>query len=171
MKATLPLTLDELRVIGRWAADCAERVLPLFEAKAPTDTRPRHAIEGIREFSRGEKRTKGLRSLALAAHAAAREVNDESAAAAARAAGIAAAVAYMHPIADAEQTKHLLGAGVYAALARECVAKGAGEEIRWAIEHAAPVVGEVLRRYPVRRATRSRLDQLYAELDWALRKG
>jgi len=52
------MTLSEAdrRLVGPWAADCAERVLPLFEAKAPSDTRPRQAIEGIRAFAAGEKR-------------------------------------------------------------------------------------------------------------------
>lgn len=35
---TITLTEDDLRLIGFWAADCAERVLPLFAAKL---TRPR----------------------------------------------------------------------------------------------------------------------------------
>jgi hypothetical protein len=170
---SIVVTDDERRAIGRWAADCAERVLPLFETKAPSDKRPGEALEGIREFARGGKRTARLRSLALAAHAAAREVGDPSAAAAARAAGVAAAVAYMHALADADQTKHLLGAAVYAARARELAegrdSSGAEEEIRWALEHASPIVREVLRRYPVRIASRSRLDALYTQLDTGLR--
>jgi hypothetical protein len=38
----------------------------LFESKAPSDTRPRKAIEGIRAFALGGKRTGQLRSLAWA---------------------------------------------------------------------------------------------------------
>ena len=67
------LSLESLRVIGGWAADCAERVVSVYETRAHADTRPRAAIEGIREFAAGGKRTARLRSLALAAHAAARE--------------------------------------------------------------------------------------------------
>ena len=67
------LSLESLRVIGGWAADCAERVVSVYETRADADTRPRAAIEGIREFAAGGKRTARLRSLALAAHAAARE--------------------------------------------------------------------------------------------------
>ena len=37
-----------------FAADCAERVLPIFEKKHPDDTRPREAIEAARQFARGE---------------------------------------------------------------------------------------------------------------------
>jgi ABC-type molybdenum transport system ATPase subunit/photorepair protein PhrA len=45
-----PLTLseDDRRVLGVWAADCAERTLSLFEAQAPSDTRPRDAIDAGR---------------------------------------------------------------------------------------------------------------------------
>jgi hypothetical protein len=37
-----------------WAADCAERVLPLFEEQYPDDDRPRRAIEAARAWARGE---------------------------------------------------------------------------------------------------------------------
>src|SRR5262245_61523641 len=102
---TMMLNQYDLRLVGFWAGDCAERVLALFEAKAPADTRPREAIAGIRAFARGEKRTARLRSLALAASAAAREVGDPVAAAAARAAGLAASSAYMHPLPTLDQAK------------------------------------------------------------------
>ena len=114
----MKLSLDDLRVVGDWTADCAGRVLPLFEAKAPADTRPREAIEGIRVFARGERRTARLRTLALAALAAAREVDDPVATAAARAAGLAASSAYMHPLATLDQAKHALAPAVYAARPR-----------------------------------------------------
>ena len=70
------LSLESLRAIGGWAADCAERALSVYETRAASDTRPRAAIEGIRVFAGGGKRTAQLRSLALEAHAAAREVGD-----------------------------------------------------------------------------------------------
>jgi len=60
------LSLDTLRSLGGWAADCAERALPLFEQHAPADFRPRAAIEGIRAFAAGGRRTAQLRTLALA---------------------------------------------------------------------------------------------------------
>src|SRR5690349_21174672 len=137
---------QDRRLIGLWAADCAERALPVFEAKAPSDTRPREAIEGIRVFAHGGKRTARLRSLAWAAYAAAREVGDPAATAAARAAGLAAATAYTHTLVTPHQTKHILGPAVYGALARELAEVGGpsvgDEEIRWAIEHASPEVRE-----------------------------
>lgn len=165
---------DDRRLVGVWAADCAERVLPLFEAKAPADTRPRQAIEGFRAFARGEKRKGQLRPLVWAAYAAAREVGDPVAAAAARAAGLAAATAYMHSRVTPDQAKHALGPAMYGARARELAAgddPGAGEEeIRWAVESASPAVREVVRRMPVRSPGRSRQDALYHRLDAGLRR-
>jgi hypothetical protein len=168
------LSEEDRRLVGFWVADCAERVLTLFEAKAPSDTRPREAIEGIRAFARGGKRIARLRSLAWAAYAAAREVGDPVATAAARAAGLAAAFAYIHARVTLHQAKHALGPAVYAARARELAAADdpsvGDEEIRWAIEHASPAVLEVMRRMPVRGHGRSRLDALHYQLDAGLRR-
>ncbi|MFJ2781435.1 MULTISPECIES: putative immunity protein [unclassified Kitasatospora] len=165
---------EDRRLLGLWAADCAERVLPLFEAKAPSDTRPREAIEGIRFFARDGKRTARLRSLAFAALVAAREVGDPAATAAARAAGYAAATPYIHPLATPHQAKHALGPAMYVARARELAAGddvGAGdEEIRWAIEHAPSAVRGIVRQMPVFSPGRSRLEALRHQLDAALRR-
>jgi hypothetical protein len=167
----MTLSDEERRLIGRWAADCAERVLPLFEAKAPSDTRPRLAIEAVRAFARG-KRTGQLRALAWAA---AREVGDPVATAAARAACYAAATAYMHALATSHQVKHPLGPAVYQSQARELAAGGdrdvGDEEIWWAIEHAPPGAREVVRRMPVvGKPGRGRLGALLHQLDAALRR-
>ena len=170
----ITLTEEDRRLVGVWAADCAERVLPLFEAKAPSDTRPREAIEGIRAFARGGKRTAQLRSHAWAAYAAAREVGDPVAAAAARAAGLAAATAYMHARVTLDQAKHALGPAAYGARARELAADDdpsvGDEEIQWAIEYASPTVREVMRRMPVRGLGRGRLDALLYQLDAGFRR-
>lgn len=165
---------DDRRLLGRWAADCAEHVLPIFEARAPADQRPRHAIEGIRAYVSGEKRTARLRSLVWAAYAAAREVGNPAAAAAARAAGVAAGVAYMHDAATPGQEKHALGPAMYAALARELAADGdptaADAEIRWAIENASPDVRALVRRLPARKRGHSRQDALFHLIDASLRR-
>ena len=42
------------RTARLFAADCAEHVLPLFEAALPGDARPRTAIETARRFANGE---------------------------------------------------------------------------------------------------------------------
>ena len=167
------LTLESLRVIGSWTADCAERALSVFETRAGSDSRPRAAIEGIREFAGGGKRAARLRSLAVEANAAAREVGDPAAAAAARAAGFAAASAYTHPLADVHQTKHIVGPAAYAALALELYHAGdpniGDGEVRWAIEHVTSEVREVLLQMPARQAGKTRLETLLYELDAGIR--
>ena len=167
------LSLESLRAIGGWAADCAERALAVYETHADSDTRPRAAIEGIRGFAGGGRRTAQLRSLALQAHAAAREVGSPAAAAAAHAAGAAAASAYTHPLADIHQTKHIVGSAAYAALALELDQQGdptiGDGEVRWAIEHAPAEVREVLLQMPARQIGKSRLDTLLYQLDAGIR--
>ena len=167
------LSLDSLRAIGGWAADCADRALSVYETHPDSDSRPRAAIEGIREFAGGGKRTARLRSLAVEANAAAREVGDPAAAAAARAAGHAAASAYTHPLADVHQTKHIVGPAAYAALALELDHAGdpsvGDAEVRWAIEHAPSEVREVLLQMPARQAGKTRLETLLYELDARIR--
>ena len=170
-----PLSLESLRAIGAWAADCAERALPLFESRAGSDVRPRAAIMGIRVFAGGGRRTARLRSLATGANAAAREVHDPGAAAAARAAGLAAASAYTHPLVDVHQTKHIVGPAAYAALALELAGGGDQElgraEIRWALAHAPVEAREVLMQMPARVVGSSRIDALLHALDAGMRAG
>ena len=91
-----PQTLSEAdrRIVAVWAADCAERVLRLFEAEAPGDSRPRDAIARLRAFARGELGV-GEARRRFVAHAAAREVSAPAAVAAARAAGQAASIPHM----------------------------------------------------------------------------
>ncbi len=166
MQPKLTLGEEDRRLVGLWVADCAERVLALFEAEAPSDTRPREAIEGIRAFALGGKRTGQLRSLAWEAHAAAREVGDPVATAAACAAAYAAATPH--------QAKHALGPAIYQAQARELAAGDdpsvGDEEILWAIEHTSPAVCGVVRRMPVGSPGRSQLGALPHQLDAGLRR-
>lgn len=164
---------EDRKQIGLWAADCAERVLPLFEAKAPADTRPRQAIESFRAFARGQMRKGELRAALGAAYAAAREVGDSCAAAAARAAGLVAGTPYMHARITLDQAKHVLGPAMYAARARDLAAgndpRAGDEEIRWAIAHAPAAVRDALRRMPERSPGGSRLDTLLYQLDAGFR--
>jgi hypothetical protein len=139
----LTLSEDDRRVLAEWAADCAERTLSLFEARAPNDTRPREAIQGVRAFARGEMRIGQVRALSAAAHAAAREVSDPAAVAAARAAGHAAAVAHM-----AAHARGVVYAAKAAGLAAPHDANAAANEVQWQKNHASPTVRQVLRRLP-----------------------
>jgi Imm-5 like putative immunity protein len=167
------LSLESLRALGSWAADCAERALSVYENYANSDSRPRAAIEGIRVFAGGGKRTAQLRSLALSAYSAAREVDDHAAAAAARAAGLAASSAYTHPLADVQQTKHIVGPAAYAALALE-LNQGSDHsigdnEVIWAIEHVTPEVRAILLQMPAREIGRTRLENLMYKIDVSIR--
>ena len=112
-----PQTLSEAdrRIVAAWAAGCAERVLGLFEAEAPGDSRPRDAIARLRAFARGELGVAEARRR-FVAHPAAREVSAPAAAAAARAAGQAASIPHMGA--------HALGAAAYAAKAAGLLASG-----------------------------------------------
>lgn len=168
------LSMESLRAVGGWTADCAERAVPVYETHADSDARPRAAIQGIRVFAAGGKRTAELRSLAFSAFSAAREANDPAAAAAARAAGLAAASAHTHPLADVQQTKHIVGPAAYAALALELDHAGdpniGDREVRWAIEHVTSKVRQVLLQMPARQMGNSRLDKILYELDAGIRR-
>ncbi|MCA9975544.1 MAG: hypothetical protein KC413_07330 [Anaerolineales bacterium] len=167
------LSLDSLRSLGSWAADCAERALSIYENYAASDRRPRAAIEGIRIFAGGGKRAAQLRTLALAAYAAARDAGDPAAAAAARAAGLAASSAYTHPLADVQQTKHIVGPAAYAALALELNEGGdhsiGDNEVIWAVEHVTSEVREILLQMPAREIGKTRLENIMYEIDANIR--
>ena len=122
------LTDDDHHRLAVWAADCAEHVLPLFEAARPGDDRPRHAISLGRAWARGEVTWQVAREAAGHAHGAARDLRG-AARHTAYAAGQAAAVGHV--------AAHELGAAAYAIRAvQAAAAKGEGEdagraECRW----------------------------------------
>ena len=92
---------------------------------------------------------------------------------AARAAMCAASAAYSHPLADAHQVKHILGAAAHAARAVELIAGDdrdvGAEHIEHAFRRAIPVVVEVLKRYPAAPPGGGRVGELLRDLDDALR--
>ena len=114
------LTDSDHRHLALWAAVCAEHVLHLFESVQPSDPRPRHAIEQIRAWTRGE--IKMLESRAAGGHAmgAARSLRG-AARHAAYAAGQAAAVAHV--------AAHELGAAAYAIKAARAATPDREEEV------------------------------------------
>ncbi len=63
------LPWDE-RVMRRFAADCAERALPVYEAECPGDDRPRRAVEVARRHAEGAASGDELAAAADAARAA-----------------------------------------------------------------------------------------------------
>ncbi len=167
------LTLDELRVVARFAMESALMTLHVFEAVRPEDHRPRAAIEAARAFVDGGARTNLQRTTAIDAHRAAKEVADEAAQHAARAAGDAAAAAYLHPLAKATQVGHVLGAAAHAARAVELIAGDDPEAgaafIEQARLRATPVLIDVLTRYPLAPSGTGRSGLLMKSLDSSLR--
>jgi hypothetical protein len=162
------LTVDELRIVARYAARSAQDVLPVFEDAVPDDPRPRAALDAAWEFVNGARRTKLQRVTSLDAHRAAKEAPAEAARLAARASGDAAAAAYLHPIAKATQVGHILRAAACAARIAELDAGGdpavGMELIERARARATPALVDVLRRYPPAASGRGRLSHATAQV-------
>lgn len=145
-RALSPQTLTEIdrRLVAAWAADCAERVLPVFETDVLADDRVRDAIERARAFARGELTAAGQIKRRFVAGRAARVAKQPAAAAAARSAAQAAGVAHMGA--------HALGAAAYAvkAVTLSTPDGGAGsKEIRWQLGRLSSEQAEALQRLPL----------------------
>jgi hypothetical protein len=169
----IELSMDDLREVARYAAGCAQRALATFEDVHPDDDRPRLAIDAAQAFANGGSRSAQQRTAAIAANRAGRDARTPAAAEAARAAGAASASAYLHPLANATQVRHILGAAAYAAHAAELAARGdpavGAEWIERARRRATPALTAVLRRYPNAPDGGTRVAQLLRALDGALR--
>ncbi|TBT95222.1 putative immunity protein [Propioniciclava tarda] len=144
MSSQQTLSLSDRRVLSAWAADCAEHVLPLFEAEAPVDARPRTAIAAARAFARG---TIGAAEMILQRGGGKGPRPDVTAAAAAagRAAGQALATAHMGA--------HALGAAGYACHAALLAAgddamQAWSLEMTWQLAQMSLEVRAALRRLP-----------------------
>src|SRR5919199_2080658 len=140
MRSPQTLSEAERRHVAAWAAECAERVLALFEADAPADDRPRAAIARTRAFARGELNIAEEIRRRFVGGVPADEVTAPAAAAAARAAGQAVAVCHMGA--------HALGAAAYAVKAASLAAPDRPEvvedEIRWQLDHMTAEVRTAL---------------------------
>lgn len=142
---TSPQALSDAhrRLVALWAADCAERVLGLFEAEAPDDDRPRALIARARAFARGELSAAEEIRRRFAGGVGEGDV-EAPAAAAARAAGQAVAVCHMGA--------HALGAAAYAVRAVGLANPGrpglVDDEIRWQLNHMSADVRDALRLLP-----------------------
>ena len=107
------LTDAHHHLLALWAAECAEHVLPLFEAERPDDPRPRDALAAVRAWTRGELPMMRTRAAGGHAMGAARDLRG-AARFAAYAAGQAAVVAHV--------AAHDLGAAAYAIKAAQAAA-------------------------------------------------
>lgn len=118
------------RALALWAADCSERVIGYFNQSSPNDNRPRQAIEASRAWARGEIKVGPARSASVAAHAAARQAEEESARAAARSAGHAVATAHMF-----QHARHAADYALKAISYAEGNANKTDRERDWQIQH------------------------------------
>ena len=143
MASPQSLSESDRRLVAAWAASCAERVLPLFEAEAPDEDRPRDAIARARAFACGELDAAGEIRRRFVANRAAQVVSSPVAKAAAWSAGQASGVAHMGA--------HALGAAAYAAKAAGLAASdgGGGDEIAWQLEHMSEPVRAALHLLPL----------------------
>ena len=132
---------DTHRLLAVWSADCAARVLQLFESERPDDARPRAAVDQAYAWARGEITITQAREAAYAAHDAARDASG-AAREAARAAG--------HAVATAHMADHELGGAAYAIRAVRAAADAdsrdeAGRaECRWQRSHLPAAIRELV---------------------------
>ncbi|QPC93129.1 putative immunity protein [Mesorhizobium sp. INR15] len=143
-KSPQALSESDRRLVAAWGADCAERVLWMFEVERPADGRPRAAIARTRAYSRGELDTAVEILQRFVGGGAARDVKSPAAAAAARSAGQASAICHMGA--------HALGAAAYAVKATSLAfserPEAANDEIRWQLGHMTAEVRTALRTLP-----------------------
>lgn len=115
------------KVLALWAVDCAEHVLPFFEAKYSEDVRPRKAIMVLRNWITTSVFSMGVvRKASLDAHASAKGKKETDAILAAHSAGQAAATAHV--------ATHAFGSSVYgirAVVAHTGNAENGARELKW----------------------------------------
>lgn len=167
----IDLALDEIRAVTGFAGSCAGVALPHFQDAHPEDSRPRKAIEGAAEFAAGGPRRHALRKLAMDAHRAGTAAGPGAAGYAGLAASQVAASAYLHPLAQASQVKHLLGSAAYATAAIEAAEPDRREGFEgWVVQNAPTTVISVLRRFPSAPGGGGRPGELLRLLDDLLRR-
>ena len=173
----IALGLDELRAVTGFAAESAQgRAGDLRAARARATLAPalRSRPRGRSlEAASGARRCAIPRGRRSGRPATQRPPAPRPRATPARAAMSAASAAYLHPLADAHQVKHILGAAAHAATAAELSAGGdpaaRADHLERARRRATPVVVEVLGRYPAAPPGGGRVGELLRDLDRALR--
>jgi hypothetical protein len=143
---TLVKAVNIDRELRLFTADCAERVLYLWEREYPDDLRPRVCIETARRFANGQATAKELAEAAEAAEAAwvaAEAVEDARAAWAAKSARAAGAIARAAWAARAAWVA-VEGAGAAGAIAGAARAARAAEA-KWQQEHFEQMFGGLFR--------------------------
>lgn len=144
MASAQTLSDQQRRTLAAWAADCAERVLPLFVAEAPKDARIPDAVARTRAYGRGESSAADEIALRMVAVKAAASATTPAGAAAARAVAQASGVAHMGA--------HALGAAGYAVKAGGLATPGRSDlvdaERAWQIAQLTPDARAALAALP-----------------------
>lgn len=175
-RARIVLAETDIRVVVSFAVACAKPALDIFEVYYPEDLRPREAIKAAEVFAQGAPRSQSLRDKAWAAQRAAtraRDAGEDAASHAAYAAMAAAGSAFLHPLSQAAQVKHIIGAAGHAARVRELLrplgpADGL-DDFRNVRPLASPALIDILKRYPPAPAGGGRVGALIRQLDTSLR--
>ena len=123
---------SDKKILALWANDCCHRILPYFEQIYPNDTRPKDALETLKEWLDTETfKMSIIRKTSLDAHAAAKESKEDYAKYIAHAAGQAVATAHV--------PTHALGCSVYCIRAVVAytgnIKNGLINEKNWQLQH------------------------------------
>ncbi|WP_229051472.1 putative immunity protein [Aeromicrobium sp. Leaf350] len=144
MASIQTLSDADRRTIARWAAACAERVIPLFDGDARAVADVADALARTRAYAAGQGSAAEEIKKRLVAVKAAKSATTPAGAAAARAVGQASAVAHMGA--------HALGAAGYAvkavSLANPSSPDAVTAEIRWQLSRLTDVDRSILRQLP-----------------------
>jgi hypothetical protein len=115
------LSKENHRQLIRWARLCTLHAIARCRREA--DIRVRSALATAEEWEKGKVKTGEAMKASLLAHSAARELNNKTEVALARAAGQAVATAHM--------ADHSVGAALYALKALKLASLSLDEEKRW----------------------------------------
>lgn len=145
VKSRQTLSESDRKTVADWAADCADRVLFLFETESPDDQRPRAAIARARACARGDLTTAEAIRQRLGSGGENGTSLSAAAVAAARAAGQSSAVRHMGA--------HGLGAAAFSIKAM-CLSPpqnphAAADEMRWQLTVMPASLRAALRALPV----------------------
>lgn len=172
----MELKNSDLQAVVAFAADCARPALRIFRELYPSDLRLESAVLAAEAFAAGTPRSKQLRDAAWTALRVAKvegAKGQEAAAEAALSAMMAAGSAFLHPIYQPDQVKHILGAAAHCAAAFELNAGRnpiVGEEwVARAKNIATPALADVLCRFPAAPSGGRRVGELIRMLDRELR--
>lgn len=128
------LTKDNHHKLIRWARECSEHILPIFNGNI--DQRLVHALHVAKEWENGNATTGEAMKAAVGAHAAARAASDPTSIAVARSVG--------HTVATAHMADHSLGAALYALKALKQAGKPIDVEREWQKKQLQQLPSEIV---------------------------